>query len=192
MKLRYKIPALLGVVLICQACTGRPPISQTPDSFQQFRTDVRTGAAVAELAVFLSRYDVNDVVPLHELLQQGTQWHETNQARYAVPPQHLWPNMVDTLKLLDRFIIPAVGPISVVSGFRSSTYNRLAGGARRSQHLQFSALDVIPTLEVDRSSLHSKLLQLWNVHGRQLNMGLGLYSGTRFHIDTGGYRKWQG
>lgn len=178
------------LILVCQSCAHHSPFSQPPAKFQEFSLQHRD--AIVQLSDYLARSQVNNVVPLHELLQQGTDWSAHRQPRYAVPPKYLWPNMVRTLKLIDRFIIPAIGPIKVVSGFRTPQYNRLAGGANRSKHMEFSALDVISRLNPTRSNLHERLLRVWNVHGRQLDMGLGLYGGGRFHIDTSGYRKWQG
>lgn len=187
-----RLVAVVVFAFMCQSCTGRLSNAQPPAYFLQFTNTGQHGATIAQLTNFLARSGVDHVVPIHELLQQGTDWSTHRQPRYAIPPQHLWPNMVRTLKLIDRFIIPAVGPIEVVSGFRSPVYNQLARGARQSKHMEFSALDVISRSGASRNTLHNRLIRVWNVHGGQLDMGLGLYGSGRFHIDTSGYRKWRG
>ncbi len=187
-----RVLLLTFIALICVSCASRGPATKPPDSFLTFSQASGNRVAIRQLSDFLARHRVSHVAPLHQLLQQGTQWDEHRQPRYAVPAPSLWPNMVLTLKLLDRFIIPAVGPIKVVSGFRTQAYNSVAGGARRSKHLEFSALDLIPATNLTRNTLHNRLQKVWKVHGNQLSMGLGLYQGIRFHIDTGGYRQWRG
>ena len=44
--------------------------------------------------------------------------------------------------------------------------------------------------DVSREELHKMLWQVYNKAGKENNMGLGLYSGVRFHIDTCGFRNW--
>lgn len=186
-----RVLAIVIMTLTCSACASRVAV-QTPEDFQQFSAATQRGKQIAKLSDFLRRHGVDHVVPIHELLQQGTDWTRNRQQRYSIPDENFWPNMVATLKLLDRFVIPAVGPVKVLSGFRSPSYNLAAGGAPRSRHLNFSALDVIPKLNLTRNTLHNQLDKIWSIHGGQLNMGLGLYGEKRFHIDTGGYRRWRG
>jgi uncharacterized protein YcbK (DUF882 family) len=166
-----------------------PPLS--PD-LQQFVNHTNSHRELADLQAYLALHDVHDVIPIDQLIKQGTDWQSKQQPKYAIPDRPLWPKMVRTLKLMQRFVIPSVGPVEVVSGFRTEKYNVLAGGARRSKHLEFAALDVIPQAGTDRDELHQKLLAVWRMHGKHLNMGLGLYGRNRFHIDTGGHRIWRG
>ena len=98
--------------------------------------------------------------------------------------------MVNTLVFLKYDLIPYIGDVRVLSGFRTPKYNRLAGGAGRSRHLTFSALDLKPVTEIDRSRLHRILQNRWHTLGEEYKLGLGLYSNLRFHIDTGGHRQW--
>ena len=98
--------------------------------------------------------------------------------------------MLDTLVFLKYELIPHIGDVRVLSGFRTPHYNRLAGGAGRSRHLTFSALDLRPIADIDRTRLHRILQNRWHTLGEDYNLGLGLYSKQRFHIDTGGHRQW--
>jgi len=81
-------------------------------------------------------------------------------------------------------------PITVISGYRSPTYNRKIGGARRSQHLLAKAGDLIvkgmTPGEVKEAIVH--LIK----EGKMKKGGVGLY--TYFtHYDVRGFnRRWYG
>lgn len=183
-------PLTLLTILLCTSCLRAPVRPLLSEDFHQFIVTGNHYNKLRDFERFLRANRVNNVVPTEQLLRQGTDWKRNQLPQYAFPPQSLWPKMTDTLKLLRRFIIPVSGPIDVVSGFRTINYNRAAGGAPRSQHLEFSALDIKPRSGISRRDLHYRLLHTWHVHGAKLNMGLGLYNDRRFHIDTGGHRKW--
>lgn len=155
----------------------------------------RSGAAAprasyAQFEAFLTESGVGRVVPVWHLWRQGDEWRRLGEPPFAVPPRARWPEVVPTLVLLRDEIIPALGPIEVVSGFRTERYNRRAGGAHSSRHLAFDALDVIPRRFWTSFGLSRRLLSLWRARGPALRMGLGLYGGTRFHIDTHRFRRW--
>jgi len=139
---------------------------------------------------FLKVHGVADVVPVEGMWRQGSAWRSHEYSAYAMPPRDHWIQIVKTLQVLQQEIIPAIGPVIVQSGFRTRHYNLVAGGASRSQHLQFAALDLKPQRDLPQRVLHRRLRHVWKSQGREWNLGLGLYSGTRFHIDTGGYRSW--
>ncbi len=189
---RIFVTALM-ILLLCSSCTSKR-LNKSPvaPQLREFAKLTNSQQQLAELQTFLARHQVQNVIPLEQILKQGTAWESKKLPQFAIPDRSLWPKMVSTLKLMQRFIIPAVGPVEVVSGFRTEKYNLQAGGAPRSKHLEFSALDVVPQSTTDRAELHRKLLSLWRLHGPQLAMGLGLYSNNRFHIDTGGHRHWRG
>jgi hypothetical protein len=68
--------------------------------------------------------------------------------------------------------------------------NPCLGGARASKHLAFAALDMEPAQPLSRSDLIARLCPLHARRGPARAMGLGIYGGTRFHIDTSGFRRW--
>lgn len=82
-----------------------------------------------------------------------------------------------------------VGPLVVVSGFRTPEWNKRVGGAAKSQHLTSSALDLrSATLPADE--LHR--IYLWMIRTHQVDDGgLGLYK-SWLHIDLGRPRRWSG
>lgn len=82
-----------------------------------------------------------------------------------------------------------VGPLVVVSGFRSLAHNKRVGGAKSSQHMTASALDLRSATK-SAARLHAKYLSLIRT-GLVPDGGLGLYS-SWIHIDIGKPRRWKG
>jgi hypothetical protein len=181
------VAAALTALVPGRAVAGGPPSARDWEAFLARGEHRQTFRAFVD---FLRREGVDDVVPPEQLLRQGTSWREAKTPAFAFPPRHLWPGIVPTLRFLRDEVIPLVGPVEVVSGFRTRAYNRRAGGARRSKHLVFCAVDVVPLQPISRRTLHRRLLELWRRRGRAHGFGLGLYSGRRFHVDTCGYRRW--
>ena len=109
---------------------------------------------------------------------------------FTLPDKKQVPMMVRTLKFVQTHVEPLTGPLIPVSGDRDDYYNTNAGGAPRSKHLDFCALDLVPVRDINRKELHKILWDIYLRVGRENSMGMGLYSGVRFHIDTCGYRNW--
>ena len=162
----------------------------TAPAFEKFLDEGDHRPHFEKLAHFLKINGVDDVVPPFELMRQGTDWQKIDEPPFAIPPEDSWETMVDTLKVLKDHIIPEIGPVVVLSGWRTSSYNAKAGGARTSKHMHFCGLDMIPEDDYTRKQLLPKLRRIHKKHGRRWNMGLGIYSGIRFHVDTCGYRRW--
>jgi len=161
-----------------------------PTDFAQFLSETNSYKDYDDLVYFLAYHDVDNVVPAWQLLQQGSDWSKHQQSKYAIPPRGMWTEMIDTLAFLKFDLVPHIGPVKVLSGFRTPDYNNVAGGANKSRHMTFSALDLRPTNKIDPSQLHGILQNQWSNHGQHYKLGLGLYHNQRFHIDTGGHRKW--
>jgi uncharacterized protein YcbK (DUF882 family) len=81
------------------------------------------------------------------------------------------------------------GPLIVVSGYRSPSYNRRIGGATRSQHMTASALDLV-SRTMSAAKLRAIYLELIK-GGKVLDGGVGTYPGF-LHIDIGPARRWKG
>jgi len=129
-------------------------------------------------------------MPLYLILLQGTDWAMNNTSLFTLPDKKNTPNMIKTIKFIQTYIEPEIGIVIPVSGERSDIYNSTAGGASKSKHLSFCALDMVPKEDITREALHKKLKAIHKEHGKKNNVGLGLYSGVRFHIDTCGFRNW--
>lgn len=100
-------------------------------------------------------------MPLHLILLQGTNWAMNGTSVFTVPDQKRVPNMVRTVKFIQEHVEPVLGPLVPVSGDRTQYYNQTSGGATKSQHLNFCALDLVPINDITREELHKKL---WSIY----------------------------
>jgi len=184
------LSSLLSCAVLTTAACNRQPMQPPPESFRQFVIANGLQMEYRELEQFLYQKGVRDIVPTWKLLQQGRDWRQHEQQQYAFPDEEKWERMARTLVFLKSELIPYIGPVEVFSGFRTKMFNHLAGGAPRSRHLSFSALELQPVRPIERQRLHAILQKVWHKRGKKHNVGMGLYSGVLFHIDTGGYRQW--
>ena len=60
----------------------------------------------------------------------------------TVPPRELWPNIVQTLAVVQEIANTLGGRVIISSSYRAPGYNRGVGGATNSYHMQFKALDL--------------------------------------------------
>jgi hypothetical protein len=107
-----------------------------------------------------------------------------------VPPPEQWAHLVQTLRYIHDQVVPAIGPVEPVSGYRNPNLNVCAGGAPESAHKLGSALDLVPLKPTDRVTLMRSLCGTHSEHGAQYNAGLGFYAYLRFHVDSMKYRRW--
>jgi len=106
-----------------------------------------------------------------------------------IPPEELWGNILETLRFLED-IRPLFGPIAIISGYRDNRSNQAVGGARKSQHLMFRALDSRPVNRNLLSNYKKYIMDYWYTHGKQKKMGIGGYP-WGVHVDFDfKYRRW--
>ncbi len=146
---------------------------------------------VEAIEAYLAREGVGEILPIADILRSDARWRRCEAAEpFAVPPRRLWPAMVPTLRYVRDQVVPAVGPVSVVSGYRDPIANGCFRGAKASRHLRFAALDLMPEKALAREDLIATLCPLHAQTGARFAVGLGIYKVTRFHIDTAGFRRW--
>jgi hypothetical protein len=133
---------------------------------------------------------VRNVLPTWQLIRTASMWRECNGQPFEVPPFTLWPGMVKTLRFIRDHVVPAVGPVEAVSGYRNATLNACARGAPGSAHRDFFAIDLIPLRLTTRRQLFDEICPAHARYGRAAGAGLGFYNFTRFHIDTRSFRRW--
>ena len=106
-----------------------------------------------------------------------------NGVKNDLPPESIWESILPTLKVADEARRRLGSPLVVTSAYRSPPYNAAVGGVRRSQHLQNTALDLIP-----RNQSPKKLYDvLWQMRNEGYFVGgLGRYQ-SFVHVDTRGY-----
>ena len=188
---------LLAALILSTGCASAHQNSlrdatHAPDR-EQFDTWLDEEDLAADYAQFvgvLKDGNVHEVVPPWQLLRQGTDWAVVNHPPFAMPPRELWTAMGPTLRFIEDELIPRIGPVEVVSGFRTQSFNAQAGGSTGSRHLTFEAVDLVPLKRHTRRSLHQELESIHDTHSQEHSLGLGLYQNTRFHVDTWKARRW--
>ena len=139
---------------------------------------------------YLVANQVGGVLPTWQLLRTATSWKDCGQQPFEVPPAEEWPHMVQTLRYIRDYVVPAVGPVEPVSVYRNPVLNVCAGGAPESAHKLDSAVDLVPLRPIDRVTLMRTLCGVHSEHGAAYNAGLGFYAYLRFHVDSTKYRRW--
>ena len=139
---------------------------------------------------YLVASQVGGILPTWTLLRTATAWQECGQQPFEVPPADEWPHMVQTLRYVRDYVIPAVGPVEAVSVYRNPQLNKCAGGAPESAHKEDSAIDMVPLRPITREALMRTLCGIHSEHGAAYNAGLGFYAFMRFHVDSTKFRRW--
>jgi hypothetical protein len=133
---------------------------------------------------------VAGILPTWQLLRTATSWQECGGQPFEVPPPEQWANLVNTLRYIHDYVVPAIGPVEAVSVYRNPDLNKCAGGAPESAHKLGSAIDMVPLRPIERVPLMRTLCADHNRHGADYHTGLGFYAFIRFHIDSTKYRRW--
>lgn len=139
---------------------------------------------------YLTTYEVGGVVPTWQLLRTASSWRKCGSEPFEVPPVNEWPHIVQTLRYVRDYVVPAVGPVESVSGYRNPHLNVCAGGAPESAHKSYSAIDLVPLRPTTREALMRTLCAVHSHKGDEYGVGLGFYAYLRFHVDTTKFRRW--
>jgi hypothetical protein len=139
---------------------------------------------------YLTTYGVGGIVPTWQLLRTATAWQRCGAQPFEIPPATEWPNVVQTLRYVRDYVIPAVGPVEPVSAYRNPVLNVCAGGAPESAHKHYSAIDLVPLRSTTREDLMRTLCAVHARRGPDYGVGLGFYAFLRFHVDTTKFRRW--
>lgn len=139
---------------------------------------------------YLVANQVGGILPTWQLLRTATSWKDCGQQPFEVPPPDEWPHMVQTLRYVRDYVVPALGPVEPVSVYRNPALNVCAGGAPESAHKLDSAIDLVPLRPTDRITMMRTLCGVHSEHGAAYNAGLGFYAYLRFHVDSTKYRRW--
>jgi len=147
-------------------------------------------ASVLSFKSYLDAAGVDEVVPTWELVRTASMWRQCDGPRFEVAPTTEWTHIARTLQFVRSHVEPVIGPVEVVSGFRDEGLNKCAHGAPQSAHRHFYAIDMVPLGDVSRPGLMRSLCKIHDLRGREYDIGLGFYSGVRFHVDSQRFRAW--
>ena len=147
-------------------------------------------AQVKSFNEYLDLAGVAGIVPTWQLFRTATSWHECGGQPFEVPPTAEWPHIIQTLRYIRDYVIPAVGPVEPVSVYRNPVLNKCAGGAPESAHKLDSAVDMVPLKPITRPALIKTLCDVHTAHGEPYAAGLGFYAFLRFHVDSIKFRRW--
>ena len=100
--------------------------------------------------------------------------------RRKVPPFPLWGHIIPTAIVLDS-LRTQFGPITITSGYRDPDYNISVGGGVSSQHVQFTAADIVA-----RDHSADAVFEWLDASSWSPRLALGRYD-TFTHLDT---RNW--
>lgn len=140
---------------------------------------------------FLHARRADRVVPTWQLLRTASMWRDCSGPRFEVAPRSEWQHIATTLSFVRTEVEPLIGRVEALSGYRNETLNKCAGGARQSAHRHFYALDLMPLdAAVGRAEMIHDICKVHSQAGRAFHVGLGFYSGRRFHVDSKGFRRW--
>jgi hypothetical protein len=145
---------------------------------------------VAAFNQYLATWQVGGIVPTWQLLRTASQWQRCGAQPFEVPPTSEWPNVVQTLRYIRDYVVPAVGPVEPVSAYRNPLLNACAGGVPGSAHQHFQAVDLVPLRPTTREHLMETMCAAHLRRGSPYQVGLGFYAFLRFHVDSMRFRKW--
>ena len=193
--IRFAAFALAALVVILMASPSsaqeRAEGQSKADYLAWLSRDPGARAQVLSFKAFLGAGNVDDVVPTWQLVRTASAWRDCGGPRFEVAPVSEWVHISETLEFIKAKVEPVIGDVQPVSGFRNAELNQCAGGAKASAHRHFYALDLVPVnAEVSRAAMIRDICRIHESAGRQFDVGLGFYSGRRFHLDTKGYRRW--
>jgi hypothetical protein len=187
------LPLSLAALLLAAAAplaAQELPVGQGEAEFQAWVADPAHRGQILSFEAWQQAAGVDHVLPAWQLVRTASMWRECNAPPFEVPPFRLWPGMVKTLRFIRDHVVPAVGPVEAVSGYRNAALNACARGSERSAHRDFFALDLVPLRPTTRRQLFERVCPMHSRDGPAAGVGLGFYTFTRFHIDTRSFRRW--
>ena len=120
----------------------------------------------------------------HDELQRYLEFHRITHftaheiCHRGVPDRAVWPNIIPTLRYAE-VLRREFGRCTVTSGYRDREHNAEVGGAPRSLHLSFNALDI----KFERGAPENWAWVALEDLGLDVFGGVGEYD-TFVHIDT--------
>jgi hypothetical protein len=179
---------IAGLLLV--AC-GVAPVNDRAAFDRWLSVDPSRSQSFARFEAMLVSEGVADVVPSYELWLTDQIDQKCVVEPFVEPPEEVWQRIVPSLRFIRDHVERAIGDVRVVSAYRDEAFNTCVRGAPRSAHREYYALDLAPVdRAIGRAALIQTLCPIHNDQGAAAQIGLGIYSGQRFHIDARGFRGW--
>src|SRR3712207_6294623 len=189
--IRFAALALAALFASPTFAASLPEGQSKADYLAWLARDPGARAEVLSFKSYLEAAGVEDVIPTWQLVRTASKWRECDGPRFEVAPTAEWTHIADTLKFVKAHVEPVIGDVEAVSGFRNETLNRCSGGAKASAHRHFFALDLVPAdEELSRAAMIRSICRVHDFRGQDYGIGLGFYTGNRFHVDSKGFRRW--
>lgn len=190
LKLSMLVAILVAAPTAARAQSVAPEGQNHADYLAWLARDPGARAQVLGFKDFLRRTGADGVLPSWQLLRTASMWRECNGPQFEVAPFAEWQHISNTLRFVKEHVVPVIGKVEALSGYRNEQLNQCSGGARASAHRHFFALDLTPVVSVTRAGMIRSLCRIHEWRGAGFGIGLGFYSGLRFHVDSKGFRKW--
>ena len=138
----------------------------------------------AEFSEFVTALNLAHFAP-DELLELGGSHHGNGACKglNEVPPKALWPNIVPTIRLLDRIREHMGAAVRINSAYRNAAYNSCVRGVPGSFHRKFMAIDF--RCRQGTPLIWFRVAKTLMENDSTLAGGIGLYN-TFVHIDCRG------
>jgi hypothetical protein len=192
-QLVVQTPTLPPVVPAAPSSPAAPYVTVGQDEPGYRSWYMAAPARAAQVRMFNDYLDsagVKGVLPTWQLFRTASSWQSCGAQPFEVPPTEEWPHIIQTLRYIRDYVIPALGPVEAVSGYRNPSLNVCAGGAPESAHKHYSAIDMVPLLPMTREAMMHALCGDHSRHGAAYGAGLGFYAFMRFHVDSQKFRRW--
>jgi hypothetical protein len=189
--IRFAALALAALFASPVSAASLPEGQTKADYLAWLAKDPGARAEVLSFKSYLEAAGVEDVVPTWQLVRTASKWRDCSGPRFEVAPASEWTHIAGTLRFVKAHVEPVIGDVEAVSGFRNAELNQCSGGARASAHRHFFALDLVPANdELPRGAMIRSICKIHDFRGQDYGIGLGFYTGNRFHVDSKGFRRW--
>jgi hypothetical protein len=189
--IRFAALAIAALFATPALAASLPEGQNKADYLAWLAKDPGARAEVLSFRSYLDAAGVQDVIPTWQLVRTASMWRDCSGPRFEVAPMGEWTHIAETLRFVKNHVEPVIGDVEAVSGFRNAELNQCSGGAKASAHRHFYALDLVPANDdIQRSAMISSICRIHDLSGDDYGIGLGFYTGNRFHVDSKGFRRW--
>ncbi|MFN3945219.1 MAG: D-Ala-D-Ala carboxypeptidase family metallohydrolase [Allosphingosinicella sp.] len=188
---RFLPLAFAALAVAAPAGAQQLPVGQGEAEYRAWlEGDPAARGAVLSFEAWQEAAGVAGILPTYQITRTASMWAECGGPPFEVAPPALWPNVARTLRFVRDHVVPVIGPVEAVSGYRNPPLNACARGAATSAHVDYAALDLVPVAALERDAMIRAICAIHAFRGREAGIGLGFYAFRRFHVDSRSFRRW--